>query len=123
MSRWPLAVLLLIVAINAFGGGAYGIAGAKGIPTAWLAGSPFSSYLIPSIVLFVLVGGSSLFAAVAVLRGSARARAAAMAAAVLLLVWICGQVAIIGFVSWLQLVMLGAGIATVSLAIGLPDHR
>ena len=122
MTRWILGLLLLLVALNAFGGGAYGMAGANGVPTAWLAGSPFSSYLIPSIVLFVLVGGSCLLAAVAVLRTRPSARAAAMSAAVILLVWICLQVATIGVVSWLQLAVLCAGIAIVSLAIGLPDH-
>jgi hypothetical protein len=44
--RWPLGLLLGFGALNAFGGGYYGMAGAEGIPTAWLAGSPFHDYFI-----------------------------------------------------------------------------
>jgi hypothetical protein len=88
--------------LNAFGGGAYGMAGAEGVPTEWLDGSPFSSYLVPSLILFVVVGGSFLLATVAVLARSRHARLAAAGAATVALLWIAIQVAIIGPVSWLQ---------------------
>jgi len=41
---YSLGVLLLFVAINAFGGGYYGMAGAKDVPTEWLKGSPFRNH-------------------------------------------------------------------------------
>lgn len=41
--RFALGALLAFVAINAFGGGACGVLGAKGIPTEWLHGTPFRS--------------------------------------------------------------------------------
>lgn len=44
--RWILGILLLVVAINAFAGGYYGLSGAKNIPTEWLKGSPFRDYFI-----------------------------------------------------------------------------
>ena len=68
--RYLLGGLLAFGAINAFGGGYYGLSGAEGVPTEWLEGSPFSDYFIPSLVLFTVVGGSFLFAAIAVFSGS-----------------------------------------------------
>jgi hypothetical protein len=35
--------------VNAFGGGFYGLNGAKAIPRAWLDGSPFHSFFVPSL--------------------------------------------------------------------------
>lgn len=64
--RYALGILLLLVALNAFAGGYYGIAGAEGVPLEWLEGSPFSNYVIPGIILMVVVGGSALSAAIAV---------------------------------------------------------
>jgi len=63
--RYVLGGLLAFGALNAFGGGYYGLSGAEGVPTEWLEGSPFSDYTVPSVILLV-VGGSFLVAAVAV---------------------------------------------------------
>lgn len=68
--RYLLGSLLAFGAINAFGGGYYGLSGAEGVPVEWLEGSPFRSYFVPSVVLFVVVGGSFLFAAIAVFSNS-----------------------------------------------------
>ena len=62
--RYVLGALLVFVALNAFAGGFYGMSGAEGVPVEWLSGTPFSDYFIPSLILFVVVGGSSLVAAV-----------------------------------------------------------
>ena len=56
--RIILGTLLAIIALNALGGGFYGMMGAKEIPIEWLKGSPFKSYFIPALFLFVVVGGS-----------------------------------------------------------------
>ena len=97
-----LSVLQRLVALNAFGGGAFGLAGAPGLPPEWLAGSPFSSYLVPSLVLIVAVGALHALAAVRAWQGHPRALLLGRAAGVVLLGWIVVQVAIIGYVSWLQ---------------------
>jgi hypothetical protein len=94
--------LLLIIAINAFGGGYYGLSGAKDIPREWLSGSPFTSYLIPSLFLFVVIGGTCLAASIAMFRNSKHARKLSLVCAGLLLCWIIAQVSIIGYVSWMQ---------------------
>lgn len=65
-------------------------------------GSPFSDYFIPSLILFAVVGGSFLAATVLVLAGRPHDRIAAGAAGVIVLVWLAAQVAIIGYVSWMQ---------------------
>src|SRR5690349_9745215 len=100
--RYTLAILLLLVAINAFGGGYYGMAGAKNVPMKWLKGSPFHNYFIPSLILFVCVGGSALFAAIAVFTRHHIEHKAAFICGIIIIVWISVQIAIIGYVSWLQ---------------------
>lgn len=117
--RYVLGILLVVAALNAFGGGYYGMAGAAGVPTEWLVGTPFRSYFIPSLILFTVVGGASLGAAVAVLRGWPRASLAATWAALVVLGWIAVQIAIIGFVSWLQPLVVMLGLVILWLAQSL----
>lgn len=114
-----LGGLLLLIALNAVGGGLYGLSGAEGIPTAWLAGSPFADYPLPSLFLLICVGGAALTAGVAVLRRRPAGRPAALLAGAVLVAWIVVQVGIIGPVSWLQPAMLIAGLAIVALAARL----
>ena len=97
-----LGVLLIFVAVNAFVGGYYGLSGAKGIPLEWLNKSPFKDYFIPSFILIVFVGGSSLFAGLAVLKKFRSADIIAFTAGAILMVWLIVQVYIIGYVSWMQ---------------------
>jgi hypothetical protein len=67
--RCSLGALLAFGAVNAFGGGYYGLSGAEGIPTEWLHGSPFRDYFVPSLILLIVVGGSFVVASVAVFAG------------------------------------------------------
>ena len=120
--RYTLGMLLLIVALNAFGGGYYGMAGAKGIPEEWLKGSPFSSYFVPSLVLFVVVGGMALFAAIMVFRQRQPARKLSFASALIILVWLASQVAIIGYVSWMQPSVAITAFIIIWLSKKLPEY-
>ena len=97
--RYTLGALLAFIAFNAFGGGIYGMAGAGGVPTEWLAGSPFSTYFVPGAILFLVVGGSCIAAAAAVLADRPYARPASLGAAMIVTGWIATQIAIIGAVS------------------------
>jgi hypothetical protein len=119
--RTLLGALFAFGALNAFAGGYYGLSGAEGVPREWLAGSPFSDYVVPSLVLFVVVGGALALAAVMVFRGHPLARAIACAAAAVLLVWIVVQVAIIGYVSWMQPATFAAGLLMLLLISLLPS--
>ena len=121
-TRYLLGGVLALVAVNAFGGGAYGLAGAEGIPREWLAGSPFESYGIPSLFLFVVVGGGFLAASIAVFARARAARALAVLAGLLVLAWLAVQVAIIGYVSWMQPATAIAGIVVLVLSARLPSR-
>jgi hypothetical protein len=114
--RIALGVLLAFVALNAFGGGYFGMSGAEGVPREWLEDSPFKDYFIPGLFLFVIVGGSFLSAAIAVFARSPKARLFAVGAAILVLAWLVVQVAIIGYVSWMQPATTIAAIIVLILA-------
>jgi len=118
--RYMLGGLLAFGALNAFGGGYYGLSGAKGVPTEWLEGSPFSDYTFPSVILLAVVGGTFLVAAVAVFVRSRIARASALTAGTVVLVWIVVQVTIIGYVSWMQPTAAIGGLLVLLLAWLLP---
>ncbi len=117
-----LGILHAFIAINAFGGGAYGMMGPKELPVEWLEGSPFSSFFIPSLVLFVVVGGSHAMAAFRVMKRTPSAYKAALMAGTVLLIWIMVQVAIIGFVSFLQPVMAGLSVVVIVMAMQLKSR-
>lgn len=121
--RYILGALLGFAALNAFAGGCYGLAGAKGIPTAWLHGSPFRDYFVPSVVLVVLVGGSFLVATVAVFARWRHDRMFAIGATAVLLAWLAVEVAIIGYVSWMQPATASGGLLALVLAWQLPPGR
>jgi len=121
--RYTLGGLLLLVAINAFGGGYYGMAGAKNVPAEWLNGSPFQNYFVPGLILCVCVGGSALLAATFVLRRHRLSRKAAFSCGIILLAWITIQIAIIGYVSWMQPATAVAAILILLLTRQLPKHE
>jgi hypothetical protein len=100
--RYALCGLLAFGALNAFAGGYYGLAGAKDVPLEWLEGTPFSSYVIPSLILFTVVGGALLAAALVVFTRMRRSAELALAAGVVVFVWLAAETAMIGYVSWMQ---------------------
>jgi hypothetical protein len=114
--RYLLAGLLAFGALNAFAGGYYGMSGAEDVPKEWLEGSPFNDYFIPGLVLFVVVGGSFVAAAIAILAKLHIARAAALAAGVIVLGWLAVETAIIGYVSWMQPATTIGGLLVLLLA-------
>ncbi|MDX2022546.1 MAG: hypothetical protein SF187_20080 [Deltaproteobacteria bacterium] len=118
-----LGGLLGFVCLNAVGGGIYGMAGAEGVPTAWLQGSFFTNYFIPSLILCFGVGGVCGTAAWAVFAGANSARLWALFAAAVLIGWIVAQVLIIGFVSGLQPAVAGTALLIAAVALTLPRTR
>ena len=117
--RYLLGGLLAFGALNAFGGGYYGLSGAKGVPLEWLEGSPFRDYSLPSLILMVVVGGSLLVAALAVLTGRRRGRMLALGSTLIVFAWLAVQLTIIGYVSWMQPATAGLGLAILALARSL----
>jgi hypothetical protein len=115
-TKIALITIQLFVMLNAFGGGYYGLAGAKDIPMSWLDGSPFRSFFVPSLFLFVVIGGGMLVATIVWVRRSRLAPWVSLGMGVLLMLWIIVQVSIIGYVSWMQPASFAAGAAIATLA-------
>lgn len=80
--RIAVGFLTGFIALTAIGGGVALLTGAEGdrFPLAWLQGTPFPDYTIPALVLAVVVGGSSLVACVAMIRGRRESVMASMLA-------------------------------------------
>lgn len=116
-----LSVLHAVVALNAVGGGIYGLAGAPGVPVEWLEHTPFPSYFIPSLILLLVVGGTHVAAGLSLAARSPHSRRTSLAAGAVLVGWIGTQVALIGYVSWLQSAVALAALANLALAWWLPD--
>jgi hypothetical protein len=123
-TKITLIVIQLLVMVNAFGGGFYGLSGAKAIPRTWLDGSPFHSFFVPSLFLFVCIGGGMLVATIVWLRKSRLAPWVSLVMGALLMLWIIVQVSIIGYVSWMQPASFAAGAAIATLAgVALRSER
>jgi hypothetical protein len=65
-------------------------------------GKPFDDYFVPGLVLFLVVGGSLLAAAIAVFADLRIARLAALGAGLVVLAWLAVETLIVGYVSWMQ---------------------
>lgn len=119
-----LAVVLeIFLGIGAlFGGGAF-ILGPDGhllgMPTTLLSGSPFSSYLVPGIILFTFIGLAPLLAAAITVRRQALAPLAAVAVGLTLIGWVSVEMVVLagpGSLAWALYLVLGACIATIGVA-------
>jgi hypothetical protein len=108
-----------VMAMNAMAGAWYAVGGAPGVPIEWLDGTPFGDYVVPGLILGGAVGGSHVSAAVALWRGHPAAERISYGAGVVLLTWILIQLAMIGYVSPLQPIVLGWALATLVLTTRL----
>lgn len=100
--RFIIAALLLLIGLNALAGGYYGISGAPGVPLEWLDGSPFSSYFVPGLVLFSIVGIGCVTSGILLFFKRKSAYLPGVLSGVILIVWIVTQLIVIGYVSFLQ---------------------
>ena len=121
--RYALGSLLVLLTLNALAGGYYGMAGAGNVPVEWLKGSPFRTYFIPVLFLFLVVGGSALIAAIAVLRRWRIAHKAAFSCGIIVLLWLTVQLIIIGYVSWMQPATAIITIVILALTWLLPEYE
>jgi hypothetical protein len=98
-----LIVLLGFGALSAFGGSvlAVGFNGA-GVPLEYLAASPFTSYIVPGLVLGLVVGGTQLAAAIALRTCRGAALLLSAVAGFGMLIWTFVELAVIKQYSWLQ---------------------
>jgi hypothetical protein len=98
-----LTLLVVFGALSAFLGAVLAIAAnGAGVPLEYLANSPFSSYFVPGLVLGVIVGGTQLAAAIALLAKRHTALLLSAIAGFGMLIWIFVELAIMLQYSWLQ---------------------
>jgi hypothetical protein len=81
-----------------------------------LSFTPFTSFLLPGLILLLFVGGSSLAAFVQLLSKQASASRFAKIAAVILMGWIIGELLLVRAFSWLQVVCIITGVMIFMLA-------
>jgi hypothetical protein len=109
-----LGVLQLLIGLGAVGGGLALIlepSGSNlGIPLELLKSSPFSTYLIPGIVLLMVNGLGSLVGAATSFTRHRYAGETAMALGIFLVAWIMLQVYWIAGFHWLHALYLGLGL-------------
>lgn len=111
-----LYCLNLFLGLTAVAGGIALLAGLIKVPISVLAGSPFTDFTVPAILLAAIVGGTSLLAAWLVhLRLSVGVQVSAVAGGAITIFEIV-EWTVIGF-AWLQAVYIGIGVAILALAV------
>jgi len=118
-----LGSLQVFIGLGAVGGGLALVlepSGAKlGVPLEALENSPFSTYLVPGIVLLVVNGLGSLVGAAASFTQHRRAGETAMALGVFLVAWIILQVYWFAAFHWLHALYLSLGLLELVLGRSL----
>lgn len=96
------------------------------IPRSWLEGSPFTNYLIPGLILFLLLGILPIYIATGFLGNRFFYWRLSLILGILLLIWIVVEIIIIGYQPNppLQLVygILGVLIVALSLQPKVKNH-
>lgn len=119
MKTW-LLMLLGFTAITAIPGGTILILFPDGRPlraqTDILFFTPFSSFLLPGLILLMFVGGSSLAAFIQLRNNNLFAKRYAFAAGAVLLGWMTGELLLVRTFSWLQPIYFICGVVILILA-------
>ena len=88
-----------------------------GMPASLLDRSPFSSFIVPALILFVAIGGTHALAAVLLLRRRASSLLWAAVAGFAMIIWILVETVIIQGFSWLQGIYFTTGVAELVLVL------
>lgn len=118
IERTVLVAVELFVGVMAIVGtiGLLGGFWSQGLPVDLLRGSPFTSYLIPALALFVLVGGSAFLAATLLLTNQPAGNPASFLAGIILVIFEVIEYQAIGFAMFLQPAMFALGLLLIALA-------
>jgi hypothetical protein len=118
-----LGILQMLIGLGAVGGGLALVLEPSGtnlgIPLEELENSPFSTYLVPGIVLIMVNGVGSLVGAAASFKRHRYAGETAMALGMFLVVWIILQVYWFAAFHWLHALYLGIGVLELVLGWSL----
>jgi hypothetical protein len=120
LSRFVLMILTIFLSATAVFGGIGLITGANAPPASFLQDSIFPTYVLPGLALMVLVGGSGALSAILLLRSDPRAWLGCLAAALIIIVFECVEIAVVGSPEGLgrnlQIFYLGVGVSIGGLA-------
>lgn len=105
-----LVGVLIFNAVSAIGGGITLVTGTLPVPKDLLRHTPFESYVIPGLFLGVVIGGSAIVGAVALLSHARSSRLISAAAGVIMVGWIAGEAMLIRGFSGLQGLYLLTGL-------------
>ncbi|HEY3061949.1 MAG TPA: hypothetical protein VGL99_23480 [Chloroflexota bacterium] len=123
LERLAIEVVVMFVALSALGGGVGLLGGGLAFPPEWLAGTPFTSYTVPGVILGLAVGGSALAAFVLMLLRHPWGIPVAAAAGAIEVGWIVGELILVGtrgnVMLALQVLYFGAGAIVAVLAVHL----
>jgi len=114
--RIVLVILLAFIALTSIPSGVAMITGALRIPPEFLQGTLFRDYTIPGLVLAIIVGGSSLLAAVAMFIRREWSVILSMVAGLMMAGYEVVELAIIQQFSWLQVLYFAIGAVIFGLA-------
>jgi hypothetical protein len=115
-----LLYLHAFIGIGALFGGTAGILNPHdplGIPADLLDGSPFDSYLIPSLILFFVIGAGHIFSAVTAARGSKGQGYISSVFSWALMIWIIVQVVVMKHADFLHIFYFLLGLLGAVLAM------
>lgn len=122
VGRIALIVLDVLIGVLGVGGGIATATGADPFPPEWIAGTPFSSYLLPGIILTLAVGGTAAVASVGMLRRAAWGPLASVFAGASMIGFLVGEILILKqpvVPTVTEMVFLAVGAAMVGLGLAV----
>lgn len=120
LPRRTVGALAVFSAISSIAGGVPMLLFPDGggvLPLSMLEGSPFSTFLVPGLLLAFVIGGTSTACAVLALRRSPFAIDATVLAGGALTVWIVAEIAMMRSFHWLHALYGGLGLAMLTLGV------
>lgn len=113
--RIALVGVDLFMALQGIAGGLGMLSGSSGAPGELLSGTPFSSFVVPGLLLLLAVGGLSLIAGLLSIKDVFTGAAASILAGCVVLGWIVGEMYVVPWTHWLQPFEAGLGFLMIAL--------
>lgn len=120
--RITLFVVNVFAAVTAVAGGLALAFGLDTFPASWLSGTPFTSYLIPGLMLTIVVGGSAAIAVAAIFLSPDGGARSSLVAGVIMMGWIVGETIILNQPSrpsWTEIIYFAVGLAMAGLGLAM----
>ena len=115
-----LIVVVIFNAVSAVGGSiAMLFTNGLGMPTSFLANSPFTSFFLPALILLVVIGGTQALAAGLLLGYRESSLLWTAFAGFAMIIWILAETVIIQGFSWLQALYFTTGMVELALVLAL----